>query len=125
MEPVIRCRFWMITAAMRWGCTGCQLLRRRRCIPAVVRTFERYGVPEAMLMDRGAVWWSYDERLRADLAIGAADRARYPVCITGACIIRKRRGKWSDFIARWMKRYAIAASRRQMAEWPEGLEEFR
>jgi len=25
--------------------------------PCLVRTFERYGVPEAMLMDHGTVWW--------------------------------------------------------------------
>ena len=29
-----------------------------RVYPCLVRTFERYGVPEAMLMDRGSVWWS-------------------------------------------------------------------
>jgi transposase-like protein len=26
--------------------------------PCLVRTFEQHGVPEAMLMDRGSVWWS-------------------------------------------------------------------
>ena len=26
--------------------------------PCLVRTFERYGVPEAMLMDHGSEWWS-------------------------------------------------------------------
>jgi transposase InsO family protein len=25
--------------------------------PCIVRTFECYGVPEAMLMDRGSIWW--------------------------------------------------------------------
>ena len=33
-------------------------LRTTEAYPCLVETFERYGVPEALLMDRGALWWS-------------------------------------------------------------------
>jgi transposase InsO family protein len=33
-------------------------LRSEQAYPCLVETFERYGLPEAMLMDHGALWWS-------------------------------------------------------------------
>jgi transposase InsO family protein len=33
-------------------------LRMERAWPCLVETFRRYGVPQAMLMDRGSLWWS-------------------------------------------------------------------
>ncbi len=33
-------------------------LSRERAWPCLVETFRRYGVPQAMLMDRGTLWWS-------------------------------------------------------------------
>lgn len=33
-------------------------LTSERAHPCLAQTFRRYGVPEAMLMDRGALWWS-------------------------------------------------------------------
>lgn len=33
-------------------------LTTAQAYPCVVRTLERYGVPQAMLMDRGTLWWS-------------------------------------------------------------------
>lgn len=33
-------------------------LSTRQAYPCLVETFRRYGVPEAMLMDRGTLWWS-------------------------------------------------------------------
>ena len=39
------------------GLYGLRTFTAEEIYPCVVRTFERYGVPEAMLMDRGSVWW--------------------------------------------------------------------
>ncbi len=33
-------------------------LSTERAYPCLVETFRRYGLPEAMLMDRGTLWWS-------------------------------------------------------------------
>jgi transposase InsO family protein len=33
-------------------------LRIEKAWPCLVETFRRYGVPQAMLMDRGSLWWS-------------------------------------------------------------------
>lgn len=44
--------------------------------PCLVETFQNYGVPEAMLMDRGTLWWSPHKRLGLDSSLGAVDRAR-------------------------------------------------
>ncbi len=33
-------------------------LTAAQAYPCLVETFQRYGVPEAMLMDRGTLWWS-------------------------------------------------------------------
>jgi transposase InsO family protein len=33
-------------------------LRTERAWPCLVETFRQYGVPQAMLMDRGSLWWS-------------------------------------------------------------------
>lgn len=33
-------------------------LRTAQAYPCLVETFRRYGLPEAMLMDRGTLWWS-------------------------------------------------------------------
>ena len=40
------------------GLYGLAAFTAETVYPCLVRTFERYGIPEAMLMDRGSVWWS-------------------------------------------------------------------
>jgi len=39
------------------GLYGLTAFTAEQVYPCLVRTFERYGVPEAMLMDHGTVWW--------------------------------------------------------------------
>jgi len=40
------------------GLYALSALRIEQAYPCLVETFERYGVPQAMLMDRGSLWWS-------------------------------------------------------------------
>ncbi len=40
------------------GLYGLPAFTAQQVYPCLVRTFERYGVPEAMWMDRGSVWWA-------------------------------------------------------------------
>src|SRR5271154_1324559 len=39
------------------GLYGLCAFTAERVYPCVVRTMERYGVPQAMLMDHGSIWW--------------------------------------------------------------------
>lgn len=39
------------------GLYGLAAFTAEQVYPCLLRTFERYGVPEAMLMDHGTVWW--------------------------------------------------------------------
>ncbi len=40
------------------GLYALSALRSEQAYPCLVETFRRYGVPEALLMDHGALWWS-------------------------------------------------------------------
>lgn len=39
------------------GLFGLRAFTAEHVYPCLLRTFERYGLPEAMLMDRGSIWW--------------------------------------------------------------------
>ena len=39
------------------GLYGLRAFTAEQVYPCLVGTFERYGLPEAMLMDRGSIWW--------------------------------------------------------------------
>lgn len=39
------------------GLYGLRAFTAEQVYPCLLRTFERYGLPEAMLMDRGSIWW--------------------------------------------------------------------
>ena len=40
------------------GLYALSALRTEQAYPCIVETWQRYGVPQAMLMDRGSLWWS-------------------------------------------------------------------
>lgn len=40
------------------GLYALSALTTEQAYPCLVETFQRYGIPEAMLMDRGSLWWS-------------------------------------------------------------------
>jgi transposase InsO family protein len=44
------------------GLYALSALTTEQAYPCLVETFQRYGLPEAMLMDRGALWWSASNR---------------------------------------------------------------
>jgi len=54
----IRCRSWMITAGTAVGLYALSELSGEQAYPCLAETFRRYGIPQAMLMDRGTLWWS-------------------------------------------------------------------
>lgn len=92
--------------------------------PCLVRTFERYGVPRDMLMDRGTTWWSTTNgygltwlsvRL-IEQGIGLLyGRVRHP----------QTQGKVERFHRTLDEAIRHRGKPQQMSQWPEALEEFR
>jgi transposase InsO family protein len=92
--------------------------------PCVIRSFERYGVPDAMLMDHGTIWWGttnsygltwFSVRLieqGIDLMYG---RVNHP----------QTQGKVERFHRTLDEAMRYRGKPKRMAEWVEALEEFR
>lgn len=95
-----------------------------RIYPCLVRTFERYGVPEAMLMDHGAEWWSTTNgygltwlsvRLIEQGIELCYGRVRHP----------QTQGKVERFHRTLNEAIRHRGKPKQMADWPAVLEEFQ
>lgn len=92
--------------------------------PCLVRTFERYGVPREMLMDRGVIWWGTNNgygltwlsvRLIEQGVRLLYGRVRHP----------QTQGKVERFHRTLDEAIRHRGKPRQMNQWPEALEEFR
>jgi Integrase core domain len=106
------------------GLYGLAAFTAEAVYPCLVHTFERYGVPEAMLMDRGSVWWGTTNgygltwlsvRL-IEQGIGLLyGRVKHP----------QTQGKVERFHRTLDDAIHHRGKPRQMQEWPGALEEFR
>jgi transposase InsO family protein len=95
-----------------------------RVYPCLVHTFERYGVPEAMLMDHGSVWWSTTNGygltwlsvrlIEQGIHLGYG-RVHHP----------QTQGKVERFHRTLNEAMRHRGKPRQMAGWPGALDEFR
>jgi transposase InsO family protein len=98
--------------------------RADRIYPCLVDTFERYGVPDAMLMDRGSVWWSTTNGYGLTwLSVGLMEQGiELSYC-------RVRHPQTQGKVERFHRTLAEAIQHRgkpqQMAQWPGALDEFR
>lgn len=106
------------------GLYGLPAFTAERVHPCLVRTFERYGVLEAMLMDRGSVWWSTTNGYGLTwLSVRLIEqgirlyygRARHP----------QTQGKVERFHRTLDEAIRHRGKPKKMAEWPGALEEFR
>lgn len=99
-------------------------LSTAQAYPCLVQTFRRYGVPEAMLMDRGTLWWSAHNgwdltRLSVQL-IEQGIRLLY-----GRVAHPQTQGKVERFhrtLGAGLRHRGVPA---QLEEWPAVLAEFR
>ncbi len=92
--------------------------------PCVVRSFECYGVPEAMLMDRGSVWWGtkngYGLTWLSVRLIEQGIRLHY-----GRVHHPQTQGKVERFHRTLDEALRYHGKPKRLREWPGALEEFR
>jgi transposase InsO family protein len=106
------------------GLYGLTAFRAEQVYPCLIRTFERYGVPEAMLMDHGTVWWGTTNgygltwlsvRL-IEQGIGLYyGRVHHP----------QTQGKVERFHRTLEEAMRHRGKPKWMAQWPAALEEFQ
>jgi transposase InsO family protein len=106
------------------GLYGLLAFTCERVYPCLVRTFERYGVPEAMLMDHGSVWWgSMNGHGLTWLSVRLIEqgiqlhygRVHHP----------QTQGKVERFNRTLDEALRHRGKPQQLAEWPRALEEIR
>lgn len=106
------------------GLYGLQAFTAERIYPCLVRTFERYGVPEAMLMDHGSVWWGtsngYGLTWLSVRLIEQGIQLHY-----GRVNHPQTQGKVERFHRTLDEEIRHRGKPKQLAEWPGALEEFR
>jgi transposase InsO family protein len=106
------------------GLYGLPAFTAEQVYPCLVRTFERYGVPEAMLMDRGTVWWGtangYGLTWLSVRLIEQGIRLHY-----GRVHHPQTQGKVERFHRTLDEAIRHRGKPQQMAAWPPALEEFR
>jgi transposase InsO family protein len=106
------------------GLYGLPAFTAERVYPCLVRTFERYGVPEAMLMDRGSVWWSttngYGLTWLSVRLIEQGIRLHY-----GRVHHPQTQGKVERFHRTLDEAIRHRGKPQRLVEWPGVLEEFR
>ena len=92
--------------------------------PCLVHAFESYGVPQAMLMDRGSVWWAtsngYGLTWLSVRMIEQGIRLLY-----GRAYHPQTQGKVERFHRTLDEALRHRGKPREMREWPGALEEFR
>jgi transposase InsO family protein len=106
------------------GLYGLPAFTAERVYPCLVCTFERYGVPEAMLMDHGSVWWSttngYGLTWVSVRLIEQGIRLYY-----GRVHHPQTQGKVERFHRTLEEAMRHRGKPKQMAAWPGALDEFR
>jgi transposase InsO family protein len=106
------------------GLYGLTAFTAEQVYPCLVRTFERYGVPEAMLMDRGSVWWSTTNGYGLTwLSVRLIEQG------IGLCYGRvhhpQTQGKVERFHRTLDEALRHGGKPAQLAGWPAALEAFR
>jgi transposase InsO family protein len=92
--------------------------------PCLVRTFERYGVPEAMLMDHGAEWWSTTNGYGLTWLSVRLIEQGIQLCY-GRVHHPQTQGKVERFHRTLEEAIRHRGKPKRMADWPMALEEFQ
>jgi transposase InsO family protein len=106
------------------GLYGLRAFTADEIYPCVVRTFERYGVPEAMLMDHGSVWWGSKNGYGLTwLSVRLIEQGIG--LIYGRVHHPQTQGKVERFHRTLDEAVRYRGKPKRLAEWSETLEEFR
>ncbi|MGA8072299.1 MAG: IS481 family transposase [Candidatus Acidiferrales bacterium] len=92
--------------------------------PCLVNAFERCGVPEAMLMDHGSVWWGTTNGYGLTWLSVRLIEQGIRLCY-GRVHHPQTQGKVERFHRTLDQAMRHRGKPQQMAEWPGALEEFR
>jgi transposase InsO family protein len=92
--------------------------------PCLVRTFERYGVPEAMLMDHGSQWWGTSNGYGLTWLSVRLIEQGIQLCY-GRVHHPQTQGKVERFHRTLNEAIRHRGKPKQMADWPLALEEFQ
>jgi transposase InsO family protein len=106
------------------GLYGLPAFNAQQVYPCLVRTFEHWGLPQAMLMDRGSVWWSttngYGLTWLSVRLIEQGIRLHY-----GRVRHPQTQGKVERFHRTLEEAIQHRGQPQWLAEWPAALEGFR
>ena len=106
------------------GLYALSALRTEQAYPCVVETFRNYGVPQAMLMDRGMLWWStangWGLTWLSVLLIEQGIRLLY-----GRVAHPQTQGKVERFHRTLGEAMRHRGVPRRFTEWPAALAEFQ
>lgn len=106
------------------GLYGLRSFTAEEIYPCLVRTFQRYGVPEAMLMDHGSVWWGtkngYGLTWLSVRLIEQGIRLHY-----GRVHHPQTQGKVERFHRTLNEAIRYHGKPQRIEQWPGALEEFR
>jgi transposase-like protein len=90
------------------GLYALRVLNTELAWPCLVETFRTYGVPQAMLMDRGSLWWSeHNGWGLTHLSVRLIEQGIR--LLMDGCAIRRGRARWSAFTAPWEPNCGIGA----------------
>jgi len=106
------------------GLYSLRAFRAAEIYPCVVQTFEGYGVPQAMLMDHGSVWWGtkngYGLTWLSVRLIEQGIQLHY-----GRVHHPQTQGKVERFHRTLNEAIRYRGKPQRLADWPGALEEFR
>jgi transposase InsO family protein len=106
------------------GLYGLPAFTAERVYACLVRTFERYGVPEAMLMDHGTIWWGTSNGYGLTWLSVRLIEQGIRLCY-GRVHHPQTQGKVERFHRTLEEAMRHRGRPQQMAEWPGALNEFR
>jgi transposase InsO family protein len=106
------------------GLYGLRAFTAEQVHPCLVRTFERYGVPEAMLMDHGSVWWGSKNAYGLTwLSVGLIEQGIE--LYYGRVHHPQTQGKVERFHRTLDEALRFHGKPRRLSDWDAALEEFR
>jgi transposase InsO family protein len=106
------------------GLYALQAFTAERVYPCVVRTFERYGVPQALLMDHGSIWWGTKNGYGLTwLSVRLIEQG--VELIYGRVHHPQTQGKVERFHRTLDEAMRYRGKPRRLCEWGSALEEFR